>query len=156
MIILLDIDGVMVVGNSWKRPEILEDGFPNFTTKAVFALNHIIDETGAQIILTTSHKSTYSINVWQNIFQKRGIMVSTMSKLNDNFELISRKDEILNWITQNPKNADFIIIDDDKSLNGLPSTIKNKLIQTQSSVGLTKELALEALKMIDLEFGSAV
>lgn len=27
MLILLDIDGVMVPANSWKRPEFLADGF---------------------------------------------------------------------------------------------------------------------------------
>jgi hypothetical protein len=27
MLILLDIDGVMTSANSWKRPELLSDGF---------------------------------------------------------------------------------------------------------------------------------
>ena len=46
-------------------------------------------------------------------------------------------------------NDKFIIIDDDKSLNSLPSYLKNKLIQTSGSVGLTSELAEEALSKIE-------
>ena len=37
MIILLDIDGVMVAGNSWKKPEFLSDGFPAFSKNETFA-----------------------------------------------------------------------------------------------------------------------
>ena len=30
MLVLLDIDGVMVPANSWKKPEFMDDGFPMF------------------------------------------------------------------------------------------------------------------------------
>ena len=53
MLILLDIDGVMVPANSWKKPEFLADGFAVFSTKSVQALNKIILETNAGILLTT-------------------------------------------------------------------------------------------------------
>jgi len=33
MFLLLDIDGVMVPANSWRRPEILADGFVEFNPK---------------------------------------------------------------------------------------------------------------------------
>jgi hypothetical protein len=38
-----------------------------------------------------------------------------------------------------------MIIDDDKSLNALPEFLKDKLIQTSASVGLTNYLAMEAI-----------
>ena len=45
MIILLDIDGVMVPASNWKTPEFLNDGFPNFSPRAINSLNKIILKT---------------------------------------------------------------------------------------------------------------
>lgn len=53
--IFLDIDGVMVPAKGWKAPELMTDGFPNFSAKAVAAL-HTLLAPDAVIILTTSHK----------------------------------------------------------------------------------------------------
>jgi hypothetical protein len=44
MLLYLDIDGVMVPANSWRKPEILEDGFPEFSSKAVSSLIRIISK----------------------------------------------------------------------------------------------------------------
>lgn len=145
MLILLDIDGVMVIGNSWKKPEFLNDGFPAFNNKAVEALQKLISQTSAEIILTTSHKSTYSIEEWKSIFKLRRVDVEEISRLPENRAFLSRKDEILDWVNTFKELPDFIIIDDDKSLNGLPTIIKNKLIQTNASIGLTMDLVDDAL-----------
>ena len=67
MYVLLDLDGVMIPANAWKRPEILADNFPAFSAKAVKALNDILIATNAEIILTTSHKANYTINQWMEI-----------------------------------------------------------------------------------------
>ena len=148
MLILLDIDGVMVTGNSWKRPEFLNDGFPAFSKRASDALQKMISETSADILLTTSHKSNYSIDEWKNIFNLRGIKIKNIYSLPENKTYLSRKEEIMNWVNTANKSSDFVIIDDDKSLNGLPKFIKDKLIQTNASIGLTMELINEALEII--------
>lgn len=148
MLILLDIDGVMVTGNSWKRPEILNDGFPAFSSKACNALQKIISETSADILLTTSHKSNYSIEEWKNIFNLRGIKIKNIYSLPENKTYLSRKEEIMKWVNTSNELPDFVIIDDDKSLNGLPEFVKNKLIQTNASIGLTIELIDEALEIL--------
>jgi hypothetical protein len=44
MLLFLDIDGVMVPAKSWKNPELLNDGFPAFSSKASNALQHLISE----------------------------------------------------------------------------------------------------------------
>ena len=151
MLILLDIDGVMVPANSWKRPEFLDDGFPSFSTKATNALQKIISETNADILLTTSHKTSYSLKEWKNIFKKRNISLHRISRLSENVNYSSRKQEIIDWFALKKDNKGFIIIDDDKSLNDLPSFLKNRLIQTSSSIGLTDELADEAIRRIEKE-----
>ena len=148
MLIFLDIDGVMLPANSWRKPEILEDGFMNFSQAATIALQKIISETAGDIILTTSHKSKYSINKWKNIFKNRNIIANNFSKLPENTLHLNRKDEILNWLNANNIYDNFIIIDDDKSLNELPVAIKDKLIQTNSSIGLTEQIAENTLKTL--------
>ncbi len=148
MLILLDIDGVMLSASSWKPVEKLDDGFSNFSPRAVSNLQRIISETGASIVLTTSHKSTYSLHQWHNIFKKRGINVSIVGKLDDNTTFLSRKEEILNWQFKNKGINDYVIIDDDKSLNGLPSNIKEKVVLTSPMVGLTNDDALSAIETL--------
>jgi len=150
MLILLDIDGVMVPAASWKAPELLEDGFPNFSNKAVNGLRRIISETGATILLTTSHKSRYSVSSWRNIFAHRGIYTA-ISKLNNHShnKHKSRKEEVLSWIKKNKGDDNFIIIDDDKSLNDLPLDIKRKLILTSPLIGLNEHLAEKAIEALN-------
>ncbi|MDQ3048184.1 MAG: HAD domain-containing protein [Bacteroidota bacterium] len=144
MLILLDIDGVMISAASWKPIPILSDGFPQFSVKAVFNLNQILNETNASIVLTTSHKSRFSVFEWESIFKKRGINTS-IQKLEDNVRDLDRKGEILNWIESKWNHENFIIIDDDTNLNGLPSDIKERLILTRPIVGLNEEDANNAI-----------
>lgn len=151
MLILLDIDGVMVPAKSWKRPEFLKDGFFAFSSEATNALQKIISETSADILLTTSHKSKYTIEEWKNIFNLRGINVKNIYSLPENISFLNRKDEIMKWVNTSLDLPEFIIIDDDKSLNSLPSIIKNKLVQTSASIGLTTNLAIETLQLIEKE-----
>lgn len=145
MLILLDIDGVMVPANPWKRPEFLEDGFPAFSQKAVAALNRLLLSDGAAIVLTTSHKSKYTIPQWKQIFRLRGVNAEYISRLPENTTHLNRKEEILNWVATQAGLSDFVIIDDDKSLNGLPAHIKENLVQTSGAIGLTPELLDETI-----------
>jgi hypothetical protein len=139
MLIFLDIDGVMAPAKSWQRPDILEDGFVDFSSKAVSVLQDVLAQNAdTTIILTTSHKSRFSLSQWKIIFERRGLNVNKLESLNDNNDFQSRKVEILNWFESNDIHDDFIIIDDDKSLNDLPKFFKNRLILTGSLVGLNE------------------
>ncbi len=140
----------MVPANSWRKPEILEDGFPEFSSNAAKSLDRIISSSSADIVLTTSHKYKYSLKEWNNIFKRRNIKVNKISRLPKNINHLNRKEELINWFNSKRINEKFIIIDDDKSLNGLPDFLKNKLIQTSGSVGLTDSLADEALQKIKM------
>lgn len=148
MLLLLDIDGVMVQAASWKKVEFHPDGFFQFMPHAIQHLSAIIAETGASIVLTTSHKTTYSLAAWESIFQNRGIFTQ-IDKLDDNLQALSRKDEILNWIRQNPHLEDFAIIDDDSSLQELPKSIKDKVVFTKPLIGLNAETAAQAIQILN-------
>ena len=147
MLILLDIDGVMVPATSWRPSEILSDGFANFSGKATIGLQSIINNTRATILLTTSHKSVYSNSEWEQIFKTRGI-ISKIDKLEHNGDNLNRKEEILRWFSIKKTLENFVIIDDDKSLNGLPAYIKNKVVLTSGTVGLNTELAQSAIDIL--------
>lgn len=146
MLFFLDIDGVMVPAKGWKSPELLDDGFPAFSTRAVSALGNLISNEDT-IMLTTSHKAKFSIGEWKDIFKNRGVNITNIQSLPENTSHLSRKDEIVNWLTANNLDENFVIIDDDKSLNELPGFIKAKLVQTSPYVGLTEE-HLELIKSI--------
>jgi hypothetical protein len=147
MLLLLDIDGVMVPANSWRRPEILADGFVEFNPKAVKALNKILISNDFEIVLITSHRFKYSLNQWLDIFKTRNIILNKIGRLPENIDQFNRKNEILNWSKSTDNNVDFIILDDDKSLNGLPEFLKARLVQTNGSVGLTDYLADEVIEL---------
>tara|TARA_B100001115_G_scaffold184383_1_gene186621 strand:+ start:1640 stop:2107 length:468 start_codon:yes stop_codon:yes gene_type:complete len=148
MLLYLDLDGVMIPANSWSSPVILEDGFPEFNEVAVNSLNRIISFSGASIVLTTSRKHKFTSEQWRKIFKRRNIIVGDLSKLPQNTKHLSRREELVNWISEKNRDNNFLIIDDDKSLNDLPPSLKSKLIQTSASVGLTDYLAEEALRKI--------
>lgn len=150
MLILLDIDGVMVPATSWRPSEILTDGFANFSNRSISSLQKIISETGATILLTTSHKSRYSNSEWEQIFRTRGI-ITIVDRLEDNADGLNRKEEILRWFNTTKTSENFVILDDDKSINGLPAYIKNKVILTSATVGLIAEQAESAIKILRAE-----
>ena len=96
MLLFLDIDGVMVPAKSWQNPELLNDGFPAFALKAVRVLQNLISED-TTVMLTTSHKSRFTIEQWKEIFLKRGLQISKLKSLDDTINCQSRKEEVLNW-----------------------------------------------------------
>lgn len=147
MLIFLDIDGVMVPAKGCKSPELLDDGFSDFSGKASRILQTLASED-ATVILTTSHQSNYTVEEWKEIFKRRGINIRNLQLLGTNSRNLSRKDEIINWFKNNSINEDFIIIDDDKSLNSLPAFLKGNLILTSPFIGLTNE-NLKNVKVIN-------
>ena len=149
MLLFLDIDGVMVPAKGWKSPELLNDGFPEFSSKATIALQLLISDNDT-IMLTTSHKTNFSIEEWKNIFRNRGIHTNKIERLPENIDNLNRKDEIVNWFNVNNVDEDFVIIDDDKSLNELPYFLKENLVQTSPYIGLTEEHS-EAIKSISIK-----
>lgn len=149
MVIFLDIDGVMVPAKGWKSPEFLNDGFPAFSSRSTSTLQSLISED-VTIMLTTTHKSKFSLDAWKNIFKNRGINIQKIGSLPENVNNLNRKDEITNWFFANNIVEDFIIIDDDKSCNELPSLLKDHFVQTSPFIGLTEE-HLEIIKAITLK-----
>lgn len=137
MIIFIDIDGVMVPIKSWQAPKMLTDGFMEFSQNSIMTLQNIINKySDITLIITSSHKGRFTINQWINIFEKRNIKINKIEILESDF--ITRIDQIVNYLeTINEEN--FLIIDDDTSLNDLPKHLKQKLILTKPMLGLIEQ-----------------
>ena len=147
MKIFLDIDGVMVHANPSRRLDFEDDGFYKFNIEAVNAINVLNNEKN-EVILSTSHRFRYTKREWKNIFKRRGINFKKISVINislDNY--FSRRVEIETWIdSNNILPNDILIIDDDKSLNGLKEEYKSRLVLTNSYTGLNSSAELERFK----------
>jgi sugar-specific transcriptional regulator TrmB len=139
--ILLDIDGVLVTTPSWRNVERHEDGFVEFNDTAKQNLAVLIEKTQAEIVLTTTHRISYSEKKWVEIFNARGIHVTTLTKVNQASsiqDIRDRGNEILDWIDKLASNERYVIIDDDPSINKLPNRIKKNWVKTQSHLGFDK------------------
>lgn len=145
----LDIDGVMVHANPHKSVELEDDGFYKFNKKAVEIFNSIFRTTKDELILSTSHRYRYSINEWKIIFRNRGISsrkITIIENVGESYHRVSRRIEIESWIDLHHFDYDdLVILDDDKSLNELPTKLKERLCLTNSYTGLNN---VEDLKQI--------
>lgn len=148
MKIFLDIDGVMVHANPSRKLEFDNDGFYTFNIAAVNVLNSVIKINGEdELILSTSHRFRFTIIEWEKIFEHRGIHAKKISILNLPLHNRStRKTEIIDWIRYCKfKSKDIIIIDDDKSLNGLPENLKKRLVLTDPYKGLNDSIEIDKI-----------
>ncbi|GAA4023954.1 hypothetical protein GCM10022409_04810 [Hymenobacter glaciei] len=151
MVILLDIDGVLVTTPSWRKVELLADGFMKFNEKAASNLAHILKQTNASIVLTTTHRITYSVDEWIVLLKTRGIHSPTISKINNVesiAEMADRATEISIWVAKKGFTERFVIIDDDLSINGLPPEIKKRCVLTKPMIGLDTEATENALAIL--------
>ncbi len=150
MLIFLDIDGVMIPAKGWQSLEVMDDGFPAFSARATHALRQLLAED-VTVILTTSHKDRFTLTEWKQIFSNRNIHISKLKSLPGNGPNLNRKQEIENWFHLNIPEEDFVILDDDKSLNELPERLKHNLVQTSSHIGLTEEHVVNICSILNRE-----
>jgi hypothetical protein len=151
--ILLDIDGVLVTTPPWKPTEQLSDGFMKFNETATKNLKVLFEEANASIVLTTTHRINFEEDKWKEIFKMRGLDFIKISKLNDKtqlFELLDRATEIKEWVEKYGQNKNYLIIDDDLSINGLPENIKERWVMTKPLLGFDGEALEKALTIIGL------
>ncbi|WP_394343527.1 HAD domain-containing protein [Hymenobacter metallilatus] len=60
----------------------------------------------------------------------------------------NRSEEIKAWVHQFGAAEDYVIIDDDLSINGLPNYIKNRWVMTKPMIGLNKEATSKVLSIL--------
>lgn len=161
-VIFLDIDGVLNTGRWYTQ---MDRNTPKdkygyaFDPNAVANLKRIIDETGADIVISSSWKS-FGFSELEDMWQDRGLpgkligitpnSVSDEMLLNadlDHMELFSiRGMEVKEWLSKNGKNVSHYVIIDDMD-NFLPEQ-QTHFVWTDPDVGITKEDAEQAIMIL--------
>ena len=161
-VIFLDIDGVLNTG-SWhsqaKGKELQDEYGYKFDPKAVVNLKRIVDETGAEIVISSTWKS-FGFSELEEMWKDRGLpgklagltpnSVSDEMLLNvdiDSIELFHiRGEEIKEWLTKHGKRvSNYVIIDDMDNM--LPEQ-QSHFVHTNPEVGITEENAAQAITIL--------
>ena len=120
-VIFLDIDGVLngdLFVPTDDTPGVLIDDM------RLELIRHIVDETGAEIVLSSSWKGHWGRsnsecdetgNEINRIFAAKGLSIfdKTPNYHND------RKQEIIDWLREHPEVSQFVVIDDNPFAEGI-------------------------------------
>ena len=131
-----------------------------FDPRSVANLKKIVDETGADIVISSSWKS-FGLSELEDMWQDRGLpgkligitpnSVSDEMLLNadlDHMEIFSiRGMEIKEWLDKHGKKVSHYVIIDDMD-NFLPEQ-KSHFVLTDPEVGITDEDADKAIKILN-------
>jgi len=169
-IIFLDFDGVLT--NSAYASRLFEAGEPTtdkygelFDPKAINHLNHIIDETGAQIVVSSSWRYL-GLSKLQELWKERGlhgqiiditslhavdefILENGLEWLENGYEgndLSSpRSMEIEHWLRyRKDQIANFVILDD----LPMPSTLQSHFVQVNPAYGLLDKQTQQTIAIL--------
>lgn len=162
-VVFLDIDGVLNT-KEWQgrmTSDTLKDEFSYaFSPVAVANLTHIIDETGAEIVISSSWKF-YGVAKLREMWKNRNLpgtilditpnTVSDEVLLNANLEEIElgvcRGNEIKEWLSRHKqKVSNYVIIDDFYDL--LPEQEEHAVI-TNTFMGITEKDAEKAIIILE-------
>lgn len=164
-LIFLDIDGVL--NTQQHQQDLRAKGLPIsdefgaiFAPSAVHQLKHIIEQTGADIVLISSWKflgSEEMRQMWKHRRLPGKLLDITPSSASDELLLsidLERGDlpnpckgvEIEAWLRQYPKsNASYVIIDDESVV--LPEQ-RDYFVQTKPELGLSEREAERAIQIL--------
>jgi len=118
-IIFLDIDGVLATENDAEQEWHEQFAYP-FDKGCVAVFNELLHITGAEIILSSDWKISYSDDLIQldQLFRHNGIAKSPMGVTPDLGG--NRNKEIASWINKNENSINRFLIVDDKKLTCYP------------------------------------
>ena len=149
----LDIDGVLRHDDFFKR-NISEqtadhtDGLFKFDEYAMSNLNHIIEETNAKILITSSWRLSWHVDELENLFAYNGfkgeIVDVTPIYLETYTHAIPRGREIADWMEKNPVD-NYCIIDD---CNDILEEQEEHFVWVDDKHGLTEKDAEEAIQIL--------
>ena len=147
-LLILDLDGVLITNPSWKADRIDSDGYSEFNESCVENLNQLLTLAKFEIWLSSTRRTVKNLSEFNLIFKNRGIKKEIVGFLPEYADCKNRKEEILKFISEF-KTSDFLIIDDDKSLNGLECGLKRNLVLTELTNGFNLEKLKEATERIN-------
>lgn len=165
MVLFLDLDGVLNTGR-WhcqaSRNELQDEYGDKFDPTSVANLAKIIDETGADIVISSTWKFM-GVSEMQDMWEVRGlpgkIIDITPNTVSDEMLLFADLDhmelmpirgmEIKEWLEKKGKKVSrYAILDDMDAM--LPEQ-KPHFVQTNPNVGITEDDAFKAISILNGE-----
>jgi len=156
-LLFLDVDGVL---NDGYR------GYPFLVEHCLRLLKHIIEETKAQIVLSSNwrlfneYRGVLMPKLIEHGIIEKDVFSSTPDLDLDHLPLRPR--EILQWIRDNtsicpwqknkelPQVLQFVVIDDRNLVKELyGQSLHGKFVQTNGQIGLTMEIAKKVIKLLN-------
>jgi len=148
IILILDLDGVLITTPPWKADQLDSDGYSKFNQSCIDNLNELLSKGSFEIWLSSTRRTMKTLEEFNAIFTNRRIKEPIKGFLPEFSDCKNRQEEILRFLDKfEPVN--YLIIDDDKSLNGLEDKIKERLVLTELLKGFNQEqlkLAIEKIK----------
>ena len=161
-VLFLDIDGVLN-GYPFLGTAKFDEAYPmsspryaagQINPESVALLNHIIAETGASIVVSSTWRKRYGADEMEYILRiqgfdgHRGCVIDvtpdhhvTQKKVKSNRGL-----EIREWLDAHPEVVSFVVVDDDGDMD----TVKDRWVQTSLfSNGMTPEEAQEIIALLN-------
>ena len=152
-IIFLDFDGVM--DTSYYDHILSKEGKPGndeygavFDPYCIHNLKRIIDETGADIVVSSSWKYMMSYQDFLNMWKDRGLPGFITDVTPNPVDRRKRGDEIDAWIEECKTECQYVIIDDLEANNFNEHQISRLLI-VNPFFGLDEETAERAIHILN-------
>jgi len=145
--LILDLDGVLITTPPWKQDTMHSDGYSEFNESCINNLNRLLTLVEFDIWLSSTRRTTKTLTEFNLIFKNRELRNKIVGFLPEYSCCKSRKEEVIKFIDEY-KISDFLIIDDDKSLNGLEDILKENLVLTELMKGFNLEKLNEAIGKI--------
>lgn len=150
-LIFLDIDGVLNNDNWWKRNNsagtpvrLVIDDTVDFDKDSMKVLNTIIEKTGAKVVISSSWRNYYPLEVLKKVLKDNGFVGEIIGKTPKSVPHPNRRgNQIQRWIHDNNFEGKFIILDDNADMEHLLP----KLVQTSWANGLREEHIEKCLKL---------
>ncbi len=151
-ILFLDIDGVLNNQTHFQNKQI---DTSRFDKTNVSALNKIVEETNAKVVISSTWRVLYSLEELKEIFKEEGVKADIMGYTEslhnvETFEMASRGFEISEWIRKNQnsfKNGieNYAIIDDE---DDFLDSQKEHFFPTDGTIGLTENNASKIIEFL--------
>ena len=159
-IIFLDIDGVLATKASYKTDKLVAGvSYPSFYAPAVEALNWILQQTEAKIIISSSWRNHYKLVKLMKILAAEGVAGEVVGRTGG-YPSIGRRDispgrgdEILEIVEARAEDIDeYVILDDDVwDIDTVPELVGHivHVADGFDKEGLTVQLAHEAIQILN-------
>lgn len=128
-IIFLDHDGVICLSSEWgsrlKNRDGLDSAFDRFNPKAIKVLNQILDETDAEIVISSDWRFHCTLEQMRELYKIRGVKKLPIAFTRNDLDCelfmsikpekeleFTRHLEIKDWLSFNPQVTNWVAVDD--------------------------------------------